>query len=121
MVYTYTMERTQVYLSEAEREALDRRAEESGQTRSHVIREAIAAYLQEPTKSDLEQAIEASAGAWKRKGAADVDGATYVERLRTGQRWHQLYPEWETNVAEASSRHTRPDLEAIVPQKLAAR
>lgn len=121
MVYTYTMERTQVYLSEAEREALDRRAEESGQTRSHLIREAIAAYLREPTKSDLEQAIEASAGAWRRKGTADVDGATYVERLRTGQRWHQLYPEWETNVAEASSRHTRPDLEAIVPQKLAAR
>lgn len=101
----YTMERTQIYLSEEEREALDRRAEESGQTRSHLIREAIAAYLQQPTKSELEQAIEANAGAWgKRSEAADVDGATYVERLRTGRRWQDLYPGWGTGGAEPAAR-----------------
>jgi predicted DNA-binding protein len=93
-VYVYTMERTQIYLTEAEREALDRRATKSGQTRSHVIREAIAAYLQHPDKNDLEQAITESAGAWKRGAADDVDGATYVERLRAGRRWQMLYPEW---------------------------
>src|SRR5262245_31396622 len=100
MVYIYTMERTQIYLNEWEREALDRRAEESGQTRSHVIREAIAAYLQQPTVNEFEQAVLASYGAWKnRKGEDAVDGATYVERIRTGRRWRLLYPEWFQDAA----------------------
>ena len=101
------MERTQIYLSEAERESLDRRAEESGQSRSHVIREAIAAYLQKPTQSDLEQAIVASAGAWKRTGESDVDGATYVERLRTGRRWRTIYPDWGTTATKPAAKKTR--------------
>jgi predicted DNA-binding protein len=88
------VERTQIYLSVEEQAALDRRAEESGQTRSHVIHEAIAAYLQQPTPGQIEEALVASAGAWKsRRGAEAVDGATYVERLRTGRRWQALFPD----------------------------
>lgn len=104
------MERTQIYLSAEEQEALDRRAEESGQTRSHVIHEAIAAYLQQPTPSQVEEALLASAGAWKnRKGPDAVDGATYVERLRTGRRWRTLYPEkfWGEKPARKSSAKKR--------------
>jgi predicted DNA-binding protein len=91
MVYIYIMDRTQIYLSPEERAALDRRAEELGQTRSHLIREAIAAYLEQPTTNTFEQAVLASFGAWKgRTGPDAVDGETYVARIRTGRRWRAV-------------------------------
>ncbi|MBK8256652.1 MAG: hypothetical protein IPK82_28770 [Polyangiaceae bacterium] len=85
------MDRTQVYFTPEEREALDRRAEELGQTPSHLIRELVTAYLQTPSADEVEKAILASQGAWKRRtGDIDIDGATYVERIRTGRRLQTL-------------------------------
>lgn len=39
------MERTQIYLTEAQTRELDRRAQSRGTTRSHLIREALEQYL----------------------------------------------------------------------------
>jgi Arc/MetJ-type ribon-helix-helix transcriptional regulator len=39
------MERTQIYLTEAQTRELDRRARSRGTTRSHLIREALEQYL----------------------------------------------------------------------------
>jgi Arc/MetJ-type ribon-helix-helix transcriptional regulator len=39
------MDRTQIYLTEAQTRELDRRARLSGTTRSHLIREAVEQYL----------------------------------------------------------------------------
>ena len=45
-MYTYIMQRTQIYLTSREAAALDAAARQTGQTRSHLIREAIeAVYL----------------------------------------------------------------------------
>jgi predicted transcriptional regulator len=45
MYIVVAMERTQIYLSEGQTRALDRRARERGTTRSAVIREAVEQYL----------------------------------------------------------------------------
>jgi metal-responsive CopG/Arc/MetJ family transcriptional regulator len=45
-MYTYiAMDRTQIYLDAAQTRELDRRAKAQGTTRSHLIREAVEAYL----------------------------------------------------------------------------
>ena len=88
-MYTYIVERTQIYLSREQAAALDREARRRGQTRSHLIREAIdRAYLSEPTQDDILAAFEASAGAW-----ADhpETGEEYVERIRSGDRMAELW------------------------------
>lgn len=83
MVYMYTMQRTQIYLSDREIEALDREARETGVTRSRLIREAIAArYQAAPDAGAAERALRASAGTWKGRRTT---GAATVERLRGGR------------------------------------
>jgi len=82
-MYTYiAMERTQIYLSKRETEALDRVARETGHTRSHLIREAInekyGAALDVDEKLRI---LHETFGAWKER---DFTGAEYVERLRWG-------------------------------------
>lgn len=92
-MYTYIVERTQIYLTREQAVALDQEAKRRGSTRSHLIREAIdRTYLATPDRDRVLAALRASAGAWK--GRRD-DGAAYVERLRTGRRWKELYPEDE--------------------------
>jgi predicted DNA-binding protein len=87
-MYTYIMERTQIYLTREQAAALDREAKRTGTTRSHLIREAIdERYGAGRDTSAIEQALLDSAGAWK--GRRD-DGETYVEKLRTGGRWAAL-------------------------------
>jgi hypothetical protein len=81
-MYTYTMHRTQIYLSERESAALDRAAKATGRTRSHLIREAIAArYLDRPEVDEFERTLRETSGAW---GQGDSGEAT-VERLRDGR------------------------------------
>lgn len=90
-MYTYIVERTQIYLSREQAEALDREAKRSGTTRSHLIREAIAErYGVGRDRQAIDAALRASAGAWKGRRE---DGEAYVERIRTGARWGELYPE----------------------------
>ena len=83
-MYIYIMTRTQIYLKEAESNALDREARRTGRTRSQLIREAIsAAYLGERGAGDLETTLLETAGGWKRRATT---GRKYVERLRRGRR-----------------------------------
>jgi predicted transcriptional regulator len=81
-MYTYIMNRTQIYLSDAEAKALEREARATGRTKSRLIRDAIdRVYLGGRAASELVRALEASAGAWSRR----EDGATYVEGIRSGR------------------------------------
>lgn len=102
-MYTYTMERTQIYLSRREIEALDTVARQTGKTRSHLIREAIEEkYLPAgPTPDEWERALREAAGAWKDR---DFDGKEYVERIRQpglGYRIERLYGEPTPDEADA--------------------
>jgi predicted transcriptional regulator len=82
------MQRTQIYLSERESAALDRAAKATGLTRSHLIREAIAAkYLTRPDLAEIERALNTTAGTW----GEGESGAAAVERLRAG-RLKRLHP-----------------------------
>jgi len=79
-MYTYIMQRTQIYLSESETAALDAEARETGHTRSHLIREAIRERYR--TGLDVEERLailRAASGAWADR---DVTGEAYVEAIR---------------------------------------
>ncbi len=78
-MYTYTMDRTQIYLSEAEAAALDRQAVRTGRSRSQLIRAAIdQVYLGESSEHAV-AVLENTAGTWHNRRE---DGARYVGRLR---------------------------------------
>lgn len=88
-MYTYIMERTQIYLSRQQAGALDREAKRRGTTRSHLIREAIdAQYASAADQEQVKQALEVTAGLWKDRAET---GAAYVERMRSGRRLEELY------------------------------
>ncbi len=81
-MYIYTVDRTQIYLSETQAAVLDRQAARTGRSRSQLIREAIdKTYLGE-TGADAENVLKRTSGAWKGRGE---DSATYVKRLRRGR------------------------------------
>lgn len=82
-MYTYIVQRTQIYLSEEETDALDREAARTGRTRSQLIRDAIdRVYLGRDDVEDAERVLEETAGAWSGRR---VSGRDYVERLRSGR------------------------------------
>jgi predicted DNA-binding protein len=90
-MYTYIVERTQIYLSREQAQALDHEAARTGTTRSHLIREAIAEkYGTARDRAAIADGLRATAGAWRGRRES---GESYVERLRTGDRWHALYPD----------------------------
>lgn len=81
-MYTYIMVRTQIYITEAMAEVLRRLSEETGLTRSELIRQALeAAYLDTRDPDVVVRGLEAAAGAWASEGS----GASYAERLRRGR------------------------------------
>lgn len=81
-MYTYIVQRTQIYLTEAEARVLDRRAKTTGRTRSQLIREAIEAhYRTDVGREAVLDALRETAGAWQDHEA----GAVAVERLRDGR------------------------------------
>lgn len=89
-MYTYIMERTQIYLSREQAAALDRVAKRTGNTRSHLIREAIEArYGPERDADRVDAALRATAGLWSDRSET---GEAYVEGLRTGRRLSELHP-----------------------------
>lgn len=100
-MYTYIVERTQIYLTRAEATALDREAKRTGRTRSHLIREAIDdRYLVGQQPDELCAGLRAAFGAWKDR---TMSGAEFVESLRTGARLDEL-----TAQAQPRPRH-RPE------------
>jgi len=85
MMYTYIVERTQIYLTKTQAAALDREARRTGTTRSHLIREAIEERYG-TTGADHERvrrALEATSGLWQDREETAVE---YVDRMRTGRR-----------------------------------
>lgn len=78
------MMRTQISLTERDRALLDAEAARTGRSLSALIRDAVERTYgaRTDTGQDL-RAIDAAVGAW---GDRDVDGETYVERLRSGSR-----------------------------------
>ena len=82
-MYTYIMERTQIYLTRRESAALAKLANTTGRTRSQLIREAITAqYLAGTDVDALDAALDATAGLWSDRSET---GEAYVDRLRSGR------------------------------------
>ena len=84
MYAVYIMKRTQIYLAEGQSQQLAERARRRGTTASHVIREAVDAYLARPESEDegllrrYRSAVDAAFGA-----APNLpDGVSYVNDLR---------------------------------------
>ena len=73
------MHRTQIYLSQEEKAALDEAAEQTGASRAELIRRAVRILYGQPTVSDRSAAIHSSAGAWAER---NFSGANYVEAAR---------------------------------------
>ncbi len=78
------MLRTQISLTEEDRRLLDQESKRTGRSISALIREAVSqAYgPNRDANADL-RAIDAAFGAWTGR---DLDGAQYVEQIRTGRR-----------------------------------
>jgi hypothetical protein len=84
MYAAYIMKRTQIYLDEAQSRQLAERAARRGTTASHMIREAVDAYLAQPETEEERMLL-------RFRGALDAafgvapglpDGVTYVDELR---------------------------------------
>jgi len=90
-MYTYIVERTQIYLSKSQATALDREARRRGTTRSHLIREAIEQrYGTDLDLDNVKRVLDATAGLWSDRKET---GEEYVERTRSGDRLRELYSE----------------------------
>ena len=106
-MYTYIVERTQIYLSRDQSEALDREARRLGTTRSHLIREAIdQAYLAHPDREQIQAALRRSAGAWADRTET---GEQYVERMRSSGRMARLWAWREDEDAGTAPEPTDPE------------
>ena len=82
MVYTYIVERTQIYLTKKEMVALARASRETGRTKSQLIRDAIEAQYLTPSSQKTLEVLERTAGLWADRTET---GEAYVERMRPGR------------------------------------
>lgn len=81
------MQRTQISLTEEDRSVLDAEAARTGRSISALIRDAVAQTY--GFRGDVEKdvkAIDAAVGAWHDR---KIDGETYVEGIRSGDRLRQ--------------------------------
>ena len=76
------MERTQIYLTQEERQALQTIAKRRGQTQSQLIREAIDLYIVQVSENRREELLDETFGAW-----ADHPDLPDVKALR--QEWDE--------------------------------
>jgi Arc/MetJ-type ribon-helix-helix transcriptional regulator len=75
------MSRTQVYLGEDELELLDRASQETGASRSELVRRAVRSTFGRQGKDERLNGLRASAGSWRGRRHT---GAQYVEAMRGG-------------------------------------
>lgn len=100
MYASYIMRRTQIYLDEAQAEELARRSSFRGVTASHMIREAVEAYLRDDDDDATELTRQRAA---LREAFGSIprlpDGATYVEEVRLADRARdqQLDERWRSD------------------------
>ncbi len=87
LMYGYIMQRTQISLTEEDRSVLDAEAARTGRSISALIRDAVAhTYgFRRDAEQDV-QAIDGAVGAWHDR---EIDGETYVEGIRSGDRLRQ--------------------------------
>lgn len=84
LMYSYIMQRTQISLTAEERRLLDAEAARTGRSISALIREAVTTTYGSRRDANADvRAIDAAFGTWNER---DIDGETYVERLRSGGR-----------------------------------
>ncbi len=62
------MVRTQIYLTEEEREGIDAIAKSTGKKQSEVIREAVDRFLDLSKRSRREAVLKDAAGMWRDRG-----------------------------------------------------
>ncbi len=75
------MSRAQIYLGEDELELLDRASQETGASRSELIRRAVRSTFGRQGKDERLSALRASAGSWRGRRAT---GAEHVDAMRGG-------------------------------------
>lgn len=75
------MARTQIYLGEEELELLERASQETGASRSELVRRAVRASFGRQGKDERLDALRASAGSWRGRRRT---GAEYVDAMRGG-------------------------------------
>jgi predicted DNA-binding protein len=94
-MYTYIVDRTQIYLTSEESAALERASIATGKTKSKLIREAIdEKYGAKPSLEEFMAALNAAAGVW-----ANPEGEAAVKAIHAGRR--------------AEARQTRQRLRAL--------
>lgn len=94
-MYTYTVDRTQIYLTPDESAALERESIKTGKTKSQLIREAIdEKYRVRPSLEEFMAALNAAAGIWD-----NPEGEAAVKAIHAGRR--------------AEARQTRRRLKAM--------
>ena len=80
-MYTYIVDRTQIYLTAEESAALERAIIATGKTKSQLIRDAIrATYDVGPTLEEFQAALDLAFGAWKEEPGEDR--SAYLRDLR---------------------------------------
>ncbi len=79
MVYSDTMNRTQIYLSDEELALLALAEQETGASRSELIRRAVRATFGRSSAEERLAALRAGKGVWKRRS---VTGTEYVDASR---------------------------------------
>jgi len=78
------MLRTQISLTQEERQALDAVSARTGRSISALIRDAVdTVYGSERSVEDDLAAMQQAFGSWKDR---DLDGATWVDEVRSGKR-----------------------------------
>jgi predicted DNA-binding protein len=91
-MYTYIVDRTQIYLTPEESAALERASIATGKTKSQLIREAIdATYRASPSLEEFIAGVDAAFGAWKEEPGEDR--SAYLKDLRRADLAKQRYLE----------------------------
>lgn len=77
------MQRTQISLTDEDRKLLDDEAARTGRSISALIRDAVGAVYRRRDPDRELRAIDDAFGAWRDR---DLDGAAFVETVRSGRR-----------------------------------